>query len=214
MDDSVPWHGDYHGDVNIQQTYWPIFASNHIELGEPYFKTFYEMLPTVKLQTDEEGKYYIYPSNSPEQGDWWVKNPTIDIALIKELFIGIIKASEILGVDSEERATWKEESAQVRDITENRILMVTHSAVPSLAQAFREDILSFETVKEDVYVIERSSKSFESFKADILKGEERKEPRKYVGPKYLATTDIGEGSTTYLGKPMDWNPPLSGGEIT
>ena len=489
MDDSVPWHGDYHGDVNIQQTYWPIFASNHIELGEPYFKTFYEMLPTVKLQTkelfgidgakyplssidtgeelanvrwrymhhmpawfaelywwhylytldkqalenrgyvvmkevvrfyqaylkrDEEGKYYIYPSNSPEQGDWWVKNPTIDIALIKELFIGIIKASEILGVDSEERATWKEmldnfsfypnngeifldyegadanlplahpalltpvftagdigldsppqlydmakrtfdglfersgrktqmpfgvptwnddmswpwiiciaarlglgevarsylydipifqslkpngvfsrcggavvpqqkrvpmssmlnsssgfaaainemllqsyngiirvfpaipkdwdcriadfravgaflvsseisagevkyimvksltkgeckvanpwkeESVQVRDITENRILMVAH-----------EDIFSFLTLKDHVYVVERSFFPLESFKADILKGEERKEPRRYVGPKYLATTDIGEGYTTYLGKPMDWNPPPS-----
>lgn len=484
MDDTVPWHGDYHGDVNIQQTYWPIFASNHIELGEPYFKTFYEMLPTVKRETkeifridgakypvssidtgeelsglrwrymhhmsawfaelywwhylytldeqalenrgyvvmrevarfyqtylkkDEKGRYYVYPSNSPEQGDWWVKNPTIDIALIKELLEGIIKASEILDVDEEERAIWKEivdnlsfypnngeifldyegadanlplahpalltpvftagdigldssqrmynmakktfdglfersvrktqmpfgvptwnddmswpwiiciaarlglgevarsylydipifqslkpngvfsrcsgavvpqqkrvpmpfmlnsssgfaaainemliqsyngiirvfpavpkdwdcriadfrvvgaflvsseivaeevkyimvkslagekckvanpwkeENAQVRNITENRILMVSH-----------EDILSFKTIKEHVYVVERRSKPLESFKADILTGKEKKEPRKYEGPKYLAATDIGDGYTTYLGKSMDW----------
>lgn len=48
---SPPWHGDYHGDINMVMTYWGIFGSNHIELGEPYFETFSKLLPIAKQQT-------------------------------------------------------------------------------------------------------------------------------------------------------------------
>jgi len=33
--------------------YWYIFSSNHIELGEPFFKTFEKLLPIAKKQTKE-----------------------------------------------------------------------------------------------------------------------------------------------------------------
>jgi alpha-L-fucosidase 2 len=32
-----PWSGDYHLDMNLQETYWPIYATNHLELGDPLF---------------------------------------------------------------------------------------------------------------------------------------------------------------------------------
>lgn len=48
-----PWCGDYHGDINMAMTYWSIFSTNHIELGEPFFKTFGKLLPVFKKQTQE-----------------------------------------------------------------------------------------------------------------------------------------------------------------
>jgi len=33
---SPAWHGDYHTNYNIQQTFWHCFAANHPELVEPY----------------------------------------------------------------------------------------------------------------------------------------------------------------------------------
>lgn len=33
---SPAWHGDYHTNYNIQQTFWGCFAANHPELAEPY----------------------------------------------------------------------------------------------------------------------------------------------------------------------------------
>jgi hypothetical protein len=182
--DEAGWHGDYHGDINMVMSYWPIFSSNHLELGEPYFESFYKMLPEIKKQTgelynidganypvatiidsgreictnyyryiqctgglyarlywwaylytqdkkflkeraypvmkecskfyegymsmDNQGKYCIYPSWSPEQGPLFTKNPTMDIALIKALLKGTVEASRILSVDEKERKGWQE----------------------------------------------------------------------------------------------------------
>jgi len=177
------WHGCYTGDINVQMTYWPIFSSNHIELGDPFFETFSKMLPKVKEETkklygidgakypvdciedgrefapsyyryiqctsafyaqlfwwkylytkdteflkdiaypvmrestifyqnylkkDKSGRYYIYPSFSPEQGPEWTKNPTIDLALIKSLIRATIEASLILKIDEEKRLLWQD----------------------------------------------------------------------------------------------------------
>ncbi|HOT36650.1 MAG TPA: glycoside hydrolase N-terminal domain-containing protein [Candidatus Latescibacteria bacterium] len=30
-----PWRGDYHANMNIQETYWPVYATNHLEIGLP-----------------------------------------------------------------------------------------------------------------------------------------------------------------------------------
>ncbi len=51
MTKSPPWHGDYHGDYNISMAHWYLFSSNHLELGEPFFKTFSSLLPTFKKHT-------------------------------------------------------------------------------------------------------------------------------------------------------------------
>ena len=191
--DKPPWHGDYH-EVNEQITYYPIFTANHQELGEPFYETFFRMLPTIKedtkrfygiegakyphamnavgkeievskaqgtsgcpsirywymqcasalyaqvywwhylytrdreflknraypvikectkfyqgyLSKDNMGKYYIYPSYSPEQGPWFTKNPTIDLAMIRFLFRAVIKAAEELSADEKESINWQE----------------------------------------------------------------------------------------------------------
>jgi len=44
-------HGNYHGDINIQQTLWPIFASNHLDLGEPFFSLYSSDLDQLREQT-------------------------------------------------------------------------------------------------------------------------------------------------------------------
>ncbi len=43
-----PWAGDYHLDMNVQETYWGIYASNHLELGEPVYRVFMDFLPKFK----------------------------------------------------------------------------------------------------------------------------------------------------------------------
>ena len=43
-----PWQGDYHLDMNVQETYWPVYASNHLELGLPLYERFHEWLPSFR----------------------------------------------------------------------------------------------------------------------------------------------------------------------
>jgi alpha-L-fucosidase 2 len=45
-----PWSGDYHLDMNVQQSYWPIYAANRLDLGEPLYRTFSACLPRWREQ--------------------------------------------------------------------------------------------------------------------------------------------------------------------
>lgn len=45
-----PWSGDYHLDMNVQQTYWPIYTANRLELGEPLYRTFSRCIPRWQAQ--------------------------------------------------------------------------------------------------------------------------------------------------------------------
>jgi len=59
----------------------------------------------------EDGKYVIWPTVSPEHHgltDYFEfnRNCTIDLALIRFLFKAILEASEVLGVDQDDRAQW------------------------------------------------------------------------------------------------------------
>ncbi|MCX6983541.1 MAG: hypothetical protein NT118_02155 [Lentisphaerae bacterium] len=54
-DRSAPWQGDYHGDINMVMTYWPVFTLNHLELGRPFFETFDRIAKTAEAETK---KYY------------------------------------------------------------------------------------------------------------------------------------------------------------
>ncbi|NCO33483.1 MAG: hypothetical protein AUJ92_11285 [Armatimonadetes bacterium CG2_30_59_28] len=38
---------------NTQETYWPLYAANHLELLRPYFDMYWSMLPTVKQWTND-----------------------------------------------------------------------------------------------------------------------------------------------------------------
>lgn len=42
------WHGDYHTNYNIQQTFWPVLATNHVEWMAPYDRLVAEYLPRAQ----------------------------------------------------------------------------------------------------------------------------------------------------------------------
>lgn len=43
-----PWHGDYHLDMNVQQSYWAVYASNHLACGEPLYAWGMRALPRFR----------------------------------------------------------------------------------------------------------------------------------------------------------------------
>ncbi|MDP6555992.1 MAG: hypothetical protein QGG71_15085 [Pirellulaceae bacterium] len=46
--DRPAWHGDYHTNYNIQQTFWSAYVTNHTELAEPYDRLISEYLPRAR----------------------------------------------------------------------------------------------------------------------------------------------------------------------
>ena len=48
MNDTPAWHGDYHTNYNIQQTFWTALSANHPELCEPYDRLIFEYLPRAQ----------------------------------------------------------------------------------------------------------------------------------------------------------------------
>ncbi|MDW8365540.1 MAG: hypothetical protein RMK49_06830, partial [Abditibacteriales bacterium] len=48
VNDAPAWHGDYHTNYNIQQTFWAAYAANHPELTEPYDRLIREYLPRAQ----------------------------------------------------------------------------------------------------------------------------------------------------------------------
>ncbi len=77
---SPAWHGDYHTNYNIQQTFWGCYAANHPELAEPYDRLIsgYSTRAHWLARTifDMQGAFYphvlyAYEPNDPAQ----VKSP-------------------------------------------------------------------------------------------------------------------------------------------
>ena len=62
VNDTPAWHGDYHTNYNIQQTYWTALAANHPELCEPYDRLISEYLPRAQWLAEKvyslNGAYY------------------------------------------------------------------------------------------------------------------------------------------------------------
>ncbi|MBN1346309.1 MAG: hypothetical protein JXQ73_26715 [Phycisphaerae bacterium] len=62
INDAPAWHGDYHTNYNIQQTFWGCYAANHPELAEPYDRLIAEYLPRATWLARQvfsmEGAYY------------------------------------------------------------------------------------------------------------------------------------------------------------
>ncbi|HUT94554.1 MAG TPA: hypothetical protein VMY37_34175 [Thermoguttaceae bacterium] len=48
IDDHPAWHGDYHTNYNIQQTFWSAYVTNHPELAEPYDRLIREYFPRAR----------------------------------------------------------------------------------------------------------------------------------------------------------------------
>ena len=48
-----PWSGDYHLDMNVQESTWPIYTSNHLDLGRPLYDFFLDCLPRFQKNCRE-----------------------------------------------------------------------------------------------------------------------------------------------------------------
>lgn len=48
LNDSPDWHGDYHLNYNMQQTFWGWYGCNHAELSEPYEAFINGLIPRAK----------------------------------------------------------------------------------------------------------------------------------------------------------------------
>jgi alpha-L-fucosidase 2 len=47
------WKGDYHTDLNIEMNYWPIYISNHLDLAEPFYRCYKNLIPKFRKDTKE-----------------------------------------------------------------------------------------------------------------------------------------------------------------
>lgn len=47
------WNGDFHNNINIQIINWSYLTANRLELGEPYYRFYHEILPRVTKDTWE-----------------------------------------------------------------------------------------------------------------------------------------------------------------
>ncbi|HPA46468.1 MAG TPA: hypothetical protein PK395_11950 [bacterium] len=62
VNDTPAWHGDYHTNYNIQQTYWAVYPANQTDLAEPYDRLMFEYLPRAHWLSQQvfsvDGAYY------------------------------------------------------------------------------------------------------------------------------------------------------------
>ena len=46
-----PWRGDYHADINVQETFWPACPGGHLELMDVWLDPMYDSLPAAEAFT-------------------------------------------------------------------------------------------------------------------------------------------------------------------
>ncbi len=70
---SPAWHGDYHTNYNLQQTFWHCFAANHPELAEPYDRLIRGYFPRARWLArtifDMNGAFYPHVLYAYEPSD-------------------------------------------------------------------------------------------------------------------------------------------------
>jgi hypothetical protein len=75
INDSPAWHGDYHTNYNIQQTFFGCYSANHPELAEPYDHLIRDYFPRARWLArtifDMGGAYYphvLFAYEPPDPG--------------------------------------------------------------------------------------------------------------------------------------------------
>ena len=73
INDTPNWHGDYHTNYNIQQTYWAAYPANHPGIAEPYDRLIFEYLTRAKWLSGKvfsmDGAYYPHVMFAHEPKD-------------------------------------------------------------------------------------------------------------------------------------------------
>ncbi|MDE0183975.1 MAG: hypothetical protein OXP71_00805 [Candidatus Poribacteria bacterium] len=59
------------------------------------------------LKKGEDGKYHIYPTQSPETGGWG-RDDTLSLSLLRNLISGLLEAVNIIGLNEPHREIWAE----------------------------------------------------------------------------------------------------------
>ena len=47
------WKGSYTTDLNIEMNYWPVYTSNHLDIAEPFYRCYKDLIPKFKKDTKE-----------------------------------------------------------------------------------------------------------------------------------------------------------------
>jgi len=59
----APWRGDYHADMNVQETFWPAGASGHVDLMDNWCDLMHDAIPKVQEFTRKffgtEGTFWV-----------------------------------------------------------------------------------------------------------------------------------------------------------
>jgi len=73
-----PWRGDYHADMNVQETFWSAGPTNHLELLDVWLDLQHQLLPAAEELTREifgtEGAFWFcsfFPGYHPLVGRGW-----------------------------------------------------------------------------------------------------------------------------------------------
>jgi alpha-L-fucosidase 2 len=53
MENYPAWNADFHNNINMQILYWGQYAANRLELGEPFYRLFWDVLPRVTADTEK-----------------------------------------------------------------------------------------------------------------------------------------------------------------
>ena len=247
-----PWRGDYHLNMNVQETYWPVYTANHLGLAEPLYDWVDRITPAVRertqqifgfdgvrmetalaadgtpvpgwstvqywpgaaawvahhywlqwkyscdveflreraypfmklcaafwlgyLEPDDGGTLHVPLSHSPEwHGDGasaWARDPNVDLALVRNLFAWLAEASELLGVDDDDRRRWLDARAKLQPylLDGNGGLMLmdgaeyseSHRHPSHLMPVFPMDEVTIEGGDEDRRVIDQSMHALEA----------------------------------------------------
>jgi len=52
-DYSPAWKGSYTTDLNVEMNYWPVYASNHLDIAEPFYRCYKDLIPKFQKDTRE-----------------------------------------------------------------------------------------------------------------------------------------------------------------
>jgi len=114
--DSLAWHGDYHYNYNVEQTFWAVYSSNRLQLAEPYYRFTLSFLPLARRVAREawecEGAFYphvVFPYQRTRfyfdnlwsrslclpawaaQNFWWHYRYTMDKRFLREVAYPLIR---------------------------------------------------------------------------------------------------------------------------